>query len=70
MRKTYDFTKATRNPYLGKLKQQITIRLDAEVIQYFKDLAEQTGVKYQQLINLYLLDCARNQKKPRIEWTS
>ena len=70
MRDTYDFSQAQRNPYVGKLKQQITIRIDAEVIQYFKNLAEETGIKYQQLINLYLVDCKRNNIKPNIEWES
>ncbi len=70
MRDTYDFSQAQRNPYVGKLKQQITIRIDAEVIQYFKNLAEETGIKYQQLINLYLVDCTRNNIKPNIEWES
>jgi uncharacterized protein (DUF4415 family) len=70
MRDTYDFSQAHRNPYVGKLKQQITIRIDPEVIQYFKNLAEETGIKYQQLINLYLVDCARNNIKPRMEWES
>jgi uncharacterized protein (DUF4415 family) len=70
MRDTYDFSQARRNPYVGKLKQQITIRIDPEVIQYFKNLAEETGIKYQQLINLYLVDCARNNIKPSIAWES
>ena len=70
MRNKYDFSHAQKNPYVGKLKQQITIRIDVEAIQYFKNLAEDTGVKYQQLINLYLIDCARNHIKPNIEWKS
>ena len=70
MRDTYDFSQAQKNPYVGKLKQQITIRIDAEAIQYFKNLAEDTGIKYQQLINLYLINCARNHMKPNIEWKS
>ena len=68
MRDSYDFSRAQRNPYVGKLKQQITIRIDADVVRYFKSLAEETGIKYQQLINLYLADCARHQMKPNIEW--
>ncbi len=68
MEKSYDFSNAIRNPYLSKLKRQITIRIDADTIEYFKNLSEETGIKYQQLINLYLADCVRNQMKPRIEW--
>jgi predicted DNA binding CopG/RHH family protein len=70
MRETYDFSDAVKNPYSAKLKRQITIRLDSTTIDYFKDLSEETGIKYQQLINLYLADCARKHLKPSIEWQS
>ncbi|HOE09383.1 MAG TPA: BrnA antitoxin family protein [Treponemataceae bacterium] len=63
MRAEYDFTNSKKNPYINKLKQQITIRLDSETISYFKSLAEETGLSYQNLINLYLADCAKKQKK-------
>jgi len=63
MRAEYDFSKSKKNPYLHKLKQQITIRLDTETVSYFKSLSEETGITYQNLINLYLADCARNHKK-------
>ncbi|HEY3354545.1 MAG TPA: BrnA antitoxin family protein [Polyangia bacterium] len=70
MRKEYDFStmKARRNPYARRLKQSITIRLDRDTIAYFKALAEKTGVPYQQLINLYLRDCALTHRELRIEW--
>jgi len=38
MRKSYDFSKARRNPYAKRLKRQVTIRLDAPTLDYFKDL--------------------------------
>lgn len=63
MRAEYDFSKAKKNPYLRKLKQQITIRLDTETVTYFKSLSEETGIPYQNLINLYLADCAKNHRK-------
>ncbi len=63
MRDEYDFSKSIKNPYLTKLKQQITIRLDTDTILYFKSLSEETGIAYQNLINLYLSDCAKNHKK-------
>ena len=59
MRDHYDFSNAKKNPYILKLKKQITIRLDEETIDYFKNMSEESGIKYQQLINLYLADCAR-----------
>ena len=68
MRTKYDFSKAKKNPYASRLKKQITIRLDDATIAYFKDLAEETGVRYQTLINLYLRDCAANQKKLSLRW--
>lgn len=65
----YDFSNARKNPYAKKLKKQITINVDCEAVDYFKGLAESTGVPYQTLINLYLADCARNKKKPDIIWS-
>ena len=54
MRKQYDFSKAKKNPYAKRLKQQITIRLDRKTVAYFKNLSGETGIPYQTLINLYL----------------
>jgi predicted DNA binding CopG/RHH family protein len=68
MKTEYDFTKSKPNPYTKKLKQQITIRLDIETIDYFKKVSEETGVPYQNLINLYLMDCASKNKKPNFAW--
>jgi uncharacterized protein (DUF4415 family) len=68
MRKEYDFSNAKRNPYARKLKKQVTIRLEAEVIDYFKGLSVQNGIPYQSLINLFLRECAQEKKKPLIKW--
>jgi uncharacterized protein (DUF4415 family) len=68
MRKNYDFSKGKRNPYAKRLKRQITIQLDQDTVSYFKDLAEETGIPYQTLINLYLRDCAASKKKLAIRW--
>ncbi len=70
MRKEYDFSKSVRNPYAKHLKKQVTLRLGIDVIDYFKKLAEETGVPYQNLINLYLQDCARAHKKLKLKWVS
>jgi uncharacterized protein (DUF4415 family) len=72
MRKEYDFTKmkARRNPYAKRLKKQVTIRLGIDVIQYFKELAEETGIPYQNLINLYLRECVTTERRPSLEWAS
>lgn len=72
MRKEYDFgkMKARRNPYAGRLKKQITIRLGIDVIEYFKELSEETGIPYQNLINLYLQDCVVSGRRPSLKWAS
>ncbi len=68
MRAHYDFSKGTKNPYASRLKQQVTIRLAKDTISYFKAQSKQTGLPYQSLINLYLSDCAANQKKLSLRW--
>lgn len=70
MRKEYDFSKSVKNPYAKHLKKQVTLRLGSDVIDYFKGLAEETGVPYQNLINLYLRDCATSHKKLKLNWVS
>jgi uncharacterized protein (DUF4415 family) len=72
MRARYDFAKmkGEKNPYIKQLKQPVTIRLDRESVSYFKAMANELGVPYQHLINLYLRDCALNQKKLHLKWAS
>lgn len=70
MKREYDFSNSVPNPYLSKDKKQITIRLDAGTIDYFKQLAGETGIPYQNLINLYLRDCAVQHKKLKLGWTA
>ena len=68
MRKEYDFSNAKLNPYIKKLRKQISIRIDIDTIEYFKRKAEETGIAYQNLINLYLTDCATHSKNVNIVW--
>ena len=72
MRTHYDFSKlkSERNPYISRLKQPITIRLDKGTVSYFKDLANDLGMPYQNLINLYLRDCALHHKRLALKWAS
>jgi predicted DNA binding CopG/RHH family protein len=65
MKKEYDFLnmKSIKNPYAKQLKQQITIRVATNTVKYFKNLSKQSGITYQNLINLYLSDCADKHKK-------
>ena len=72
MKKEYDFSKlkGRKNPYAKRLKKQITIRVGVDVLDYFKELAEETGIPYQNLINLYLRDCVVSKKRPSLKWAS
>ncbi len=72
MKKEYDFSKleGRKNPYAKRLKKQITIRVGVDVLEYFKELAEETGIPYQNLINLYLRDCVISKKRPSMKWAS
>jgi len=68
MRKSYDFSKSKKNPYAGRLKKQVTIRLEEGTVAYFKSLAEELGIPYQTLINLYLRDCASSGRRLSMAW--
>ena len=56
------------NHYAKELKKQITIKLAPFVIDYFKEEASETGIPYQTLINLYLTDCAENDRHLNFSW--
>ncbi len=68
MRDEYDINSLNprKNPYSDRLKQQITISVDCETINFFKKMSAKTGLPYQTLINLYLSDCAKNNRQPDI----
>jgi predicted DNA binding CopG/RHH family protein len=71
MRREYNFSKLKelKNPYPGK-KKAVGINLSPKVLDYFKRLAQETGLPYQKLIDLYLLDCAKRRKKLSIRWVA
>ncbi len=68
MRDEYDFSEAKKNPYTKMLKKQITINIDSNAISYFKEQATATGIPYQTLMNLYLMDCAKQHRKLTLSW--
>ncbi|RZB31300.1 MAG: hypothetical protein SRB2_04825 [Desulfobacteraceae bacterium Eth-SRB2] len=72
MRKEYDFSKmkGRKNPYAKRLKKQVTIRMGVDIIDYFKRMSEDTGIPYQNLINLYLRGCVQSGRKISIKWAS
>lgn len=70
MKKEYDFSKSKKNPYLKKLKKQITIQIEVDTIEYFKKMAVDLGIPYQNLINLYLRDCTKENRKLVLKWNA
>lgn len=72
MKKEYDLSKMKRrkNPYAKRLKRQITIRMGVDIIDYFKKLAEETGIPYQHLMNMYLRECLERRRRPSLKWVS
>lgn len=72
MKKEYDLSKmkSRRNPYANRLKKQLTIRMGVDIIEYFKSMSRQTGIPYQNLINLYLRECVASEKKLQMKWAS
>jgi uncharacterized protein (DUF4415 family) len=68
MKKSYDFSKSVKNPHLKRPKKQLTIRLDEETVDYFRSLSEESGIPYQSLINLYLRECAAENKRFHMKW--
>ncbi len=68
MRAEYDFSRSRKNPYASRLKRQVTIRLDTAAVDYFKKVAGEMDMPYQNLINLFLRDCAMNNRRPVINW--
>lgn len=69
MREEYDFSHAVKNPYAKKLKKQITINIDEDAINWFKQQAQKSGIPYQTLMNLYLADCAVNKRELHLSWS-
>ena len=72
MKAEYDLStmKSRRNPYAAKLKKPVSLRLSEDVVTYFKGMAQESGVPYQSLINLYLRDCVLKHRKVQIVWPS
>lgn len=68
MKDNYDFSQSIKNPYFKKLQKPVTIELKQDIIDYFTKLAEETGISYQSLIELYLQDCVYQQRKPVLQW--
>lgn len=70
MREEYDFSQSIQNPYTKKVKKQISLNVDIDTIDYFKELAAKMGLPYQTLINSFLTDCAKRHIEPELKWTN
>lgn len=70
MKKNYDFSNAVKNPYVNRLKRQLTLELDEETIAYFQEMAKDLAIPFETLMNMYLRDCADSGKRLRIHWKS
>lgn len=70
MKNKYDFSKSVKSPYAKRLKKQVMICLEEEIVDYFKELSKETEIPYQSLINLYLKDCVQSKRKLSMEWTA
>jgi uncharacterized protein (DUF4415 family) len=70
MEDEYDLSKmkSRPNPYIRRLKKQVTLRMSPDVVEYFKKMAEETNIPYQSLINLYLRDCSASKRKLDLRW--
>ena len=67
MRKEYDFSQAKRGPVVPVLpgKTRITIRLDDDLIEWFKGQVHAAGGgNYQTLINVALRDYVDRKREP------
>ena len=72
LRTEYDFAamKGRRNPFARLLKTPVTIRLRPDTVAYFKGMAQETGIPYQSLIDLYLRDCAASKRRVAVKWST
>lgn len=67
MRAEYDFSQSVPNPYAQKVKRQVTIGLNEDIVEYLQRLADETNVPYEKLVNLCLRDCIQSQQKLTLE---
>ncbi|MDO5445983.1 MAG: antitoxin [Eubacteriales bacterium] len=65
MREEYDIKSLNprKNPYAGKNKKAVTMNISVSTLDYFKSLADESGIPYQVLMNFYLEECVKQKKK-------
>lgn len=50
------------HPYAERLRKPVTMNIDVKIIEYFKAESKRTGIPYQNIINMYLLQCVEEGK--------
>ena len=60
--------KPRKNPNASRLKKSLTIRLREHLIEYFKQMADETSIPYQSPIKLYLRDCVAEHRQIDLSW--
>ena len=70
MRKEYDLAKLKKAEprYMKRVRRPVTLRLDPQVIAYFKQLSMAEDFPYQSLINYVLRDYVNLGLKPSANW--
>ncbi|MCW5205888.1 antitoxin [Desulfobulbus sp. F5] len=65
MKKEYELSRMNKrkNPFAQQLKQQTIIQVETDTLEYFQNMEKETGIPYQNLINLYLRECVTSQRK-------
>lgn len=62
MDEEFDFDNCEPNPYAERFRKLVTMNVDVKVIEYFKAESKRTGIPYQNIINMYLLQCVEEGK--------
>jgi len=70
MKDEYDFSKGVRGRFYHPKKISTSIRLDDDIILYFKKKASEDKVGYQTLMNAALRDFVHHHVKDQGSWTN
>ena len=63
-----DLSRSVKDLGTRTLKKQITIRLEKETIDDFKQMAAETDIPWRKLIRMFLRDCAEKELRPHVDW--
>ena len=64
MKKEYDFSNGRRGTVVHPAgKTRVTIRLDTDILEWFRNQVNEAGGNYQSLINQSLRDCVNRSRE-------